>query len=66
MARVDDPSHYLDRAFEYYVTGRFAALNNLRVAPNLFHNAVEMLAKWSAIEVRAWCSCCGGEMLVLV
>jgi hypothetical protein len=29
MARVDDPFHYLDRAFEYYMTGRFAALNNL-------------------------------------
>ena len=50
MARVDDPHHYLDRAFEYYVTGRFAALNNLQVAPNLFHHAVEMLAKGSAVN----------------
>jgi hypothetical protein len=36
MARVDDPYHLLDRAVEYYVTGRFAALNNLQVAPNPF------------------------------
>jgi hypothetical protein len=50
MARVDDPSHYLDRAFEYYVTGRFAALNNLKVAPNLFHHAVEMLAKFQLLR----------------
>jgi hypothetical protein len=45
MARIDDPFHYLERGFEYYVSGRFAALNNLQVAPNLFHHAVEMLAK---------------------
>jgi hypothetical protein len=50
MARVDDPYHYLDRAFEYYVTGRFAALNNLKVAPNLFHHAVEMLAKFQLLR----------------
>jgi hypothetical protein len=50
MARVDDPFHYLDRAFEYYVTGRFAALNNLQVAPNLFHHAVEMLAKFQLLR----------------
>jgi hypothetical protein len=41
-----DPHHFLDRAFEYYVTGRFAALNNLQIAPNLFHHTVEMLAKF--------------------
>ena len=50
MARVDDPHHYLDRAFEYYVTGRFAALNNLQVAPNLFHHAVELLAKFQLLR----------------
>jgi hypothetical protein len=50
MARVDDPHHYLDRAFEYYVTGRFAALNNLQAAPNLFHHAVEMLAKFRLLR----------------
>jgi hypothetical protein len=50
MARVDDPHHYLDRAFEYYVAGRFAALNNLQVAPNLFHHAVEMLAKFRLLR----------------
>jgi hypothetical protein len=50
MARVDDPFHYLDRAFEYYMTGRFAALNNLLVAPNLFHHAVEMLAKFQLLR----------------
>jgi hypothetical protein len=50
MARVDDPFQYLDRAFEYYVTGRFAALNNLKIAPNLFHHAVEMLAKFQLLR----------------
>jgi hypothetical protein len=50
MARVDDPYHLLDRAVEYYVTGRFAALNNLQVAPNLFHHAVEMLAKFQLLR----------------
>jgi hypothetical protein len=34
MAHVDDPLHHLNRAFDYYITGRFAALNNLQVAPN--------------------------------
>jgi hypothetical protein len=42
MAHVDRPYHFLDRAFEYYVAGRFAALNTLQVAPNLFHHAVEV------------------------
>src|SRR6266487_741627 len=64
MARVDDPHHYLDRAFEYYVTGRFAALNNLQVAPNLFHHAVEMLAKYCRMEVRAWSGAGGWEALL--
>jgi hypothetical protein len=50
MARVDDPYHFLDRAVEYYVTARFAALNNLQVAPNLFHRAVEMLAKFQLLR----------------
>jgi hypothetical protein len=50
MARIDDPYHYLDRAFEYYVSGRFAALNNLQVASNLFHHAVEMLAKFQLLR----------------
>jgi hypothetical protein len=50
MARVDDPYQFLDRAFEYYLTGRFAALNNLKVAPNLFHHAVEMLAKFQLLR----------------
>jgi hypothetical protein len=50
MARLDDPFHYLDRAFEYYITGRFAALNNLLGAPNLFHHAVEMLAKFQLLR----------------
>jgi len=50
MARLDDPFHYLDRAFEYYITGRFAALNNLLIAPNLFHHAVEMLAKFQLLR----------------
>jgi hypothetical protein len=47
---VEDPDHFRDRAFEYYVTGRFALLNNLQVAPNLFHHAVEMLAKYRLVQ----------------
>jgi hypothetical protein len=50
MVRVYDPNHFLDRAVEYYMTGRFAALNNLQVAPNLFHHAVEMLAKFQLLR----------------
>src|ERR1044072_6705792 len=50
MARVDDPYHLLDRAVEYYVTGRFAALNNLQIAANLFHHAIEMLAKFQLLR----------------
>jgi hypothetical protein len=36
--------------FEYYVTGRFAALNNLLVAGNLLHHAVELLAKFQLLR----------------
>jgi hypothetical protein len=50
MTRVYDPYHFLDRAVEYYVTGRFAALNNLQVAPNLFHHGVEMLTKFQLLR----------------
>jgi len=50
MARVDNPHHYLDRAFEYYIAGRFAALNNLQVAANLFHHAVEMIVKFRLLR----------------
>ena len=51
MARLDDRYHFLDRAFEYYLTGRFAALNNLQVAGNLLHHAVEMLAKFQLLRL---------------
>jgi hypothetical protein len=37
MARIEDPYHFLDLAFGYYMTGRFAAINQLNVAPNLTH-----------------------------
>ena len=50
MARVDDPYHLLDRAVEYYVAGRFAALNNLQIAANLFHHAFEMLVKFQLLR----------------
>jgi hypothetical protein len=50
MPRVEDPHHFLDRAFEYYLSGRFAALNNLKIAPNLFHYAIEMLAKFQLLR----------------
>jgi len=50
MARVEDPYHFLNRAVEYYIAGRFASLNNLQVAPNLFNYAVEMLAKFQLLR----------------
>jgi hypothetical protein len=50
MAHSYDARPLLDRAFEYYVTGRFAALNTLRVGPNLLHHAIEMLAKFELLR----------------
>jgi hypothetical protein len=47
MARVEEPRHYLDMAFGYYVSGRFALLNNIMIAPNIMHHAVELLIKYS-------------------
>jgi hypothetical protein len=46
-ARIEDPYHFLDLAFGYYMTGRFALLNRLYVWPNLLHHAVELLIKFT-------------------
>jgi hypothetical protein len=35
MTRIEDPYHFLDLAFGYYITSRFAAINQLNIAPNL-------------------------------
>ena len=43
VPRVDDPMQFLNLSFEYYLSGRFAAINRLRIAPNLMHHAVELL-----------------------
>lgn len=47
---ADDPRFYLGMAFQYYVCGRFAALNNFRIAPNLMHHAIELLAKFRVLK----------------
>jgi hypothetical protein len=47
--RIEDPYHFLDLAFGYYMTGRFAVLNRLSVGPNLMHHAVELLIKFSLL-----------------
>ena len=49
-ARIEDPYHFLDLAFGYYMTGRFALLNGLYVGPNLMHHAVELLIKFTLLK----------------
>ena len=48
--RIEDPYHFLDLAFGYYMTGRFAVINGLDVAPNLMHHAVELLIKYTLLK----------------
>lgn len=48
--RIEDPYHFLDLAFGYYMTGRFAVINGLYVAPNLMHHAVELLIKFTLLK----------------
>jgi len=43
--RIEDPYRFLDLAFVYYTTDRFAAINQLNIAPNLMHHAIELLIK---------------------
>ena len=50
MARAEDPYHFLDLAFGYYMTGRFAVINRLDIAPNLMHHAVELLIKLTLLK----------------
>jgi hypothetical protein len=47
---AEDPRQFLDLAFGYYIAGRFAALNRLRIAPNLMHHAVELLIKYTVLK----------------
>ncbi len=49
-SRIEDPFHFLDLAFGYYMTGRFAVINRLYVAPNLMHHAVELLIKFTLLK----------------
>lgn len=49
-ARIEDPNHFLDLAFGYYMAGRFALLNRLDVGPNLLHHAVELLIKFTLLK----------------
>jgi hypothetical protein len=48
--RIEDPRHFLDLAFGYYMTGRFAVINRLHVAPNLIHHAVELFIKYTLVK----------------
>jgi len=48
--RIEDPYHFLDLAFGYYMSGRFAVINGLYVAPNLMHHAVELLIKFTLVK----------------
>ena len=50
QARIEDPFHFLDLAFGYYMTGRFAVINSLFIAPNLMHHAVELLIKFTLLK----------------
>jgi hypothetical protein len=49
-ARIEDPRQFLDLAFGYYMTGRFAVINRLFIAPNLMHHAVELLIKFALLK----------------
>jgi len=49
---VDDPFQFLNLSFEYYLSGRFAAINRLRIAPNLMHHAVELLIKYTLLKQK--------------
>jgi hypothetical protein len=50
MTRTEDPYHFLDLAFGYYTTSRFAAINQLNIAPNLMHHAIELLIKFTLLK----------------
>src|SRR5215470_15850476 len=50
MTRIEDPYHFLDLAFGYYISGRFAAINQLNIAPNLMHHAIELLIKFTLLK----------------
>ncbi len=50
VPRTEDPYHFLDLALGYYLTGRFAAVNRLNIAPNLIHLAVELLIKFTLLK----------------
>ena len=39
MSRTEDPYNFLDLVLGYYMTGRFAVINGLYVAPNLMHHS---------------------------
>jgi hypothetical protein len=43
---------FLNLSFEYYLSGRFAAINRLRIAPNLMHHAVELLIKYTLLRQK--------------
>jgi hypothetical protein len=50
VPRQEDPHHFLDLMFGYYLTSRFAMLNSLHVAPQLAHHAVELLIKFTLLK----------------
>jgi hypothetical protein len=50
VPRIEDPYQFLDRSLGYYLTGRFATINQLTIAPNLVHHAVELLIKFTLLK----------------
>jgi hypothetical protein len=41
---------WLVRVTGYYITSRFAAINQLNIAPNLMHHAIELLIKFTLLK----------------
>jgi hypothetical protein len=50
MPRLEDPTHFPDIAFGYYMTGRFAFFNKLDIAPNLVRLAIELMVKFTLVQ----------------
>jgi hypothetical protein len=50
VPRTEGPWQYLHLSFEYYLSGRFAAINQFHIAPNLMHHAAELLIKYTLLK----------------
>jgi hypothetical protein len=50
MRQPAHPDQFLNLSFEYYLTGRQAAMARLVAAANLFHHAIELLMKYQLVK----------------